>query len=106
MKLDPDPAGSAPPEGIAPPLAALWWLAKGRFRTGPEWERAHGICQSNEGDPAHDLVHAVAHLAEGDLGNADYWFRRAGRNRQGTDARAEWHRAALALGAEVTGEQG
>ena len=40
----------APPDGLSPPLAALWWLKKGGLGTGPEWERAHEICQSREGD--------------------------------------------------------
>lgn len=88
----------APPANISPPLAALWWLKKGGLRIGPEWERAHEICQAREGDRAHDLVHALAHLIEGDHGNADYWYRRAGAHRFGDDAAAEWTRVAGQLG--------
>ena len=84
----------APPDGLSPPEAALWWLAKGDWRVGPEWERAHLICQSAEGERGHDLVHAVAHLVEGDTPNASYWFRRAGTATASDDARAEWDRVA------------
>lgn len=68
-----------PPTDLSPPLQAVWWLRKGDLKLGPEWERAHTICQSAEGTSAYDWVHALCHLIEGDHGNADYWFRRAGR---------------------------
>ncbi len=68
----------APPSGISTPAAALWWLARGGWRTGPDWRRAHDICQQNEGDKGHDWVHALVLRIEGDTGNADYWYRRAG----------------------------
>jgi hypothetical protein len=63
------------------PLQALWWLRKGGFAMGPAWETAHELCQQQEGDRAHDLVHALAHWIEGDMGNASYWYRRVGRQR-------------------------
>lgn len=66
-------ADPAPPPGLSPPLRALWHLARG------EWEAAHAIAQSNEGEPAHDWVHAHLHRVEGDAWNAAYWYRRAGR---------------------------
>jgi hypothetical protein len=88
---------AAPPAGLSPPRQALWWLAKGGWRLGPEWQRAHRLAQAGEGQRDHDLVHAVVHLVEGDLGNADYWFGRAGQPRLGRDARSEWDRAAAAV---------
>lgn len=87
---------AAPPAGLTPAREALWWLRKGGLRPGPEWERAHAICQAGEGDPARDRVHALAHWIEGDLGNADYWYRRAG-SRRGGDIGAEWRRLAAEL---------
>ena len=63
----------APPAGLTAPLQALWHAARG------EWDAAHAIAQAREGDPAHDWVHAHLHRVEGDLGNAGYWYRRAGR---------------------------
>jgi hypothetical protein len=65
--------GAAPPAGLDPPLAALWYGLAG------DWPRAHAIVQGLEGDPAADWVHAWLHRIEGDLGNAGYWYRRAGR---------------------------
>ena len=88
---------AAPPEGLAPPAQALWWLARGGWRVGPGWERAHAICQTAEGEPDHDHVHALAHLIEGDGPNSDYWYRCAGRARQSADPRAEWAAVAAAL---------
>jgi hypothetical protein len=88
---------AAPPEALTPPLKALWWLRKGGLETGLEWRRAHEICQTREGERAHDLVHALAHLIEGDLGNADYWYRRARSPRQSASASEEWDRITAEL---------
>lgn len=44
-----------------------------------EWERAHAIVQQEETDPMAAWIHAVIHKIEGDLENARYWYRRAGR---------------------------
>ena len=43
------------------------------------WEEAHGIVQQHEGDATAAWIHAVLHKIEGDLGNSQYWYRRAGR---------------------------
>ena len=43
-----------------------------------DWQKAHAIVQH---DPT-DLgcwAHGIVHLLEGDIGNARYWYRRAGR---------------------------
>jgi hypothetical protein len=48
------------------------------FRTGPDWSRAHDICQAHEGEPVFDRIHALIHRIEGDDANARYWYRRAG----------------------------
>jgi hypothetical protein len=91
--MDWNTTADAPPDGLAPPLAALWWLRKGGLEPGPEWERAHAICQAHEGERGADVVHALAHWIEGDLGNADYRYRRVGR-RRGEDIESEWGRLA------------
>ena len=75
-------ADAAPP-GLAPPLVALWHAARG------EWDAAHGIAQQREGEPSYDWVHAHLHRVEGDLGNAGYWYRRAGRPMPQGDLAAE-----------------
>lgn len=87
-----------PPADLDRPLQALWWLRKGGLRTGPDWERAHEICQASEGVPAFDRVHALAHWIEGDRANSDYWYRRAGASRGGADPEAEWEHQVAALG--------
>jgi hypothetical protein len=88
---------AAPPADFTPAQQALSWLRKGGLRLGPEWERAHAICQASEGEAALDGVHALAHWIEGDLGNADYWYRRVGSRRSG-EIDAEWRRMAVDLG--------
>ena len=64
-------------------LLALWWDAKG------DWEKAHEIAQDVVGADGA-WVHAYLHRKEGDLGNAAYWYRRAGRAMARGDWRVEW----------------
>jgi hypothetical protein len=81
---------TAPAPGISAPLAALWWAAKG------DWTKAHEIVQDEEGMDAA-WVHAYLHRAEGDLGNAGYWYRRAGKPAADGPVEAEWDRLVAAL---------
>ncbi len=53
-------------------LHALWLEAKG------DWDGAHAASQRG-GDRDGDWVHAYLHRVEGDVGNAGYWYARAGR---------------------------
>jgi hypothetical protein len=50
------------------------------------WDEAHAIVQRDEADPTAAWIHAVLHKIEGDLGNARYWYRRAGRMEHMDDA--------------------
>jgi hypothetical protein len=93
-------SSNALPAGLSPPLEALWWLRKGKLSLGPEWEKAHQLCQSGEGDRAYDLVHALTHWIEGDMSNADCWYRRVGGNRAAT-LQQEWERIASLLSASL-----
>jgi hypothetical protein len=43
------------------------------------WDEAHRIVQQFE-DPLACWLHANLHREEGDLGNAQYWYRRAGKS--------------------------
>ena len=83
-------AGAAPASDIAPPLAGLWWAAKGN------WEGAHNIVQV-ESDANSAWVHAYLHRVEGDLGNAGYWYRQAGQSAAKDSLDAEWERIVSAL---------
>ena len=53
-------------------MQALWHDARG------DWEGAHG-CAQDDHSAAGSWVHAYLHRKEGDLGNAGYWYSRAGR---------------------------
>jgi hypothetical protein len=81
----------APPAALSPPLQALWWLKKGGLVMGEEWNKAHDLCQTREGEHAYDLVHALVHWIEGDKTNADYWYRRVG-GQHAADIETEWQR--------------
>jgi hypothetical protein len=83
-------SGATPAPNLSPPLAALWWAAKG------DWTRAHEIVQDEEGVDAA-WVHAYLHRVEGDLGNAGYWYRRAGKPVASGAVEAEWDNVVLAL---------
>lgn len=58
-------------------MAAEIKAAIERLRAG-DWDGAHAIVQD---DPSSDAawIHAHLHRIEGDLANAAYWYRRAGR---------------------------
>jgi Flp pilus assembly protein TadD len=44
-----------------------------------DWDAAHELVQQYEDDATAAWIHAVLHKMEGDLGNARYWYRQAGR---------------------------
>lgn len=72
-----------PPPGLGDCLAALWWAGR------HDWDRAHAIVQCLDGrDPA--WVHAHLHRMEGDLDNARYWYRQAGRAMPANPPQEEW----------------
>jgi hypothetical protein len=83
-------SGIAPATSLEPPLAALWWAAKG------EWDKAHTIVMNEETANAA-WVHAYLHRVEGDLGNAGYWYRQAGQPVAKDSLEAEWERIVAAL---------
>ncbi len=77
-------SSSAPPTGASLAEQALWWAGNG------EWDRAHACAQQGEGERFCDLVHAHLHRVEGDLVNARYWYRRAGRDIPTASLPDEW----------------
>src|ERR1043165_5829984 len=80
----------APAQGLEPPLAALWWAAKG------DWNQAHKIVQDEDTADAA-WVHAYLHRVEGDLSNAAYWYRKAEKPEASGSLEAEWAGIASAL---------
>ena len=81
---------AAPASALAPPLAALWWAAKG------DWDKAHRIVQD---EPTREAawVHAYLHRVEGDLGNARYWYGQAGHPPANGSLQEEWGAIVSAL---------
>jgi len=76
-------AADAPPTTLEPALEALWWDGKG------DWDKAHKRAMDID-DVDGALVHAYLHRKEGDLDNARYWYRRAGRTAATGPLPAEW----------------
>jgi hypothetical protein len=74
---------SVPPEA-SDYLQSLWYDANGN------WSKAHEIIQNIE-DKNAAWIHAYLHRKEGDTGNADYWYRRAGRKRPDISLSEEWN---------------
>lgn len=60
------------PNSLSLALQSLWWMENG------DWTRAHGLVDDANGAD-ECWVHAHLHRVEGDLANAGYWYRRAGR---------------------------
>jgi hypothetical protein len=83
-------ATASPPADLSPPLVALWWAAKG------DWQAAHEVAQQND-DASSAWVHAHLHRIEGDLSNAGYWYRRAGKPAATEKRESEWAAIAAAL---------
>jgi hypothetical protein len=76
---------TAPPTGSNLALQALWHDARG------DWEGAH-TCAQDDHSRDGSWVHAYLHRKEGDIGNAGYWYSRAGRAIPPSDVTldAEW----------------
>ena len=79
-----------PPAHLSHALSGLWWDAKG------DWTKAHESAQQDEG-PDGSWVHAYLHRKEGDQGNADYWYGRAGKPSQRGALEEEWRDIVEAL---------
>lgn len=80
----------SPPANISDHLCSLWYDAKG------DWERSHEIIQDIE-DTDAAWIHAYLHRKEGDIWNADYWYRRAHKKRPMLSLEQEWIAIASAL---------
>ena len=80
-----------PPAGLSSAHEALWHDARG------DWDAAHEVVQSLPTTAAAH-VHAYLHRKEGDLPNADYWYRRAGVTRPAMSLDDEWRDLVVRLG--------
>ena len=79
-----------PPHGISNALRAMWEAANGN------WNAAHAIAQDID-DQTGSWIHAYLHRQEGELGNAGYWYRRAGQPVAHDTLDEEWARIVSAL---------
>jgi len=50
-----------------------------------DWQAAHAIVQ-DDGSAGAAWLHGIVHTLEGDLDNARYWYRQAGRDFRGPGA--------------------
>ena len=76
-------SSSQPPDGLSPCLHALLLGRRGA------WEESHDIV--NDIDTLlGSWIHAWLHRVEGDLPNANYWYRLAGRSEECGELELEW----------------
>jgi hypothetical protein len=71
------------PPDLSPHLQAMWYDHRG------DWDAAH-TCIQDLPDEMAAHIHAYLHRKEGDIWNADYWYRRAGRQRPAVSLDEEW----------------
>ncbi|NOT76096.1 MAG: hypothetical protein HOP08_14310 [Cyclobacteriaceae bacterium] len=81
---------AGPPEESGSLLKAMWWDKKGN------WEGAHNLAQEIETKDGA-WVHAYLHRKEGDVGNASYWYSKAGRKIFHGSSDLEWEEIIKAL---------
>jgi hypothetical protein len=82
--------GNEPPAGIAVYLSAMWYDGHGN------WDKAHSMIDHLQ-DTTACWVHAYLHRKEGDIWNADYWYRKAGKIRPDVSLQQEWEIIVKAL---------
>ena len=83
-------SANEPPARLSTYLHALWYDAKG------DWKKAHELIQDLP-DKKAAWIHAYLHRKEGDVWNADYWYRNAGRQRPALSLNEEWAQLATAF---------
>lgn len=64
-------------------VQALWYDALG------DWDKAHVLAQ-DESSKNGAWVHAYLHRKEGDIGNASYWYGKAGKPMPEKSLKQEW----------------
>jgi len=81
-----------PPSSASVLERCLWFARAGK------WDASHDLCEDVPG-AAGSWVHAWLHRQEGDLGNAGYWYSRAGREMppQSVTLEDEWMEIASEL---------
>ena len=67
---------------MTPLLQILALMREGR------WDEGHNLVQLDDSSAAAWL-HALLHMQEGDLENAEYWYGKSGRNFRSRDTLSE-----------------
>lgn len=83
-------SANEPPNVSSVYVSALWYDAKG------DRKKAHNLIQDLT-DKNAAWIHAYLHRKEGDTGNADYWYSRAGKRRPAISLEHEWEEIIIAL---------
>ncbi|HUS00916.1 MAG TPA: hypothetical protein VMY77_04275 [Chitinophagaceae bacterium] len=83
-------SANEPAQNASVYLKALWFDKQG------DWNKAHILIQDVD-DKNAAWIHAYLHRREGDMGNADYWYRRAGKPRPPVSLEEEWEEIVVAL---------
>lgn len=78
------------PVGLGVPLQSLWQVGRDK------WDEAHRLVQDDSSADAA-WVHAYLHRQEGDVGNSDYWYARAGKQRPSMSLEQEWEEISCEL---------
>lgn len=73
------------PPDLPSHLLAMWYDAR------DDWNGAHDIAQDLH-DKTGSWIHAYLHRKEGDIGNASYWYMKAGRPVATDSLKEEWER--------------
>src|SRR5438105_15553344 len=84
-----------PPAELGAALTGLWWAGK------DDWDKAHKIVM-DEGGKDCAWVHAYLHRVEGDLENARYWYKQAGKPAVSGALPTEW----AAIASDLLDKQG
>ncbi len=77
-----------PDSSLSVQLKSLWYDGKG------DWQKAHAQVD-HLSDRASAWVHAYLHRKEGDVWNADYWYRQARQTRPDISLDQEWEQLVL-----------
>ncbi|HEX5169044.1 MAG TPA: hypothetical protein VFW11_07705 [Cyclobacteriaceae bacterium] len=76
-------SGDSPAMPLSDLLKAMWYDGK------ENWDMAHSIVQDINSNEA-SWIHAYLHRKEGDIGNASYWYHKAGRSLPNISLQQEW----------------
>ncbi len=79
-----------PPQNVSPLLQALWFEANG------DWNKAHDLAQGVDSSDS-SWIHAYLHRKDGDLGNAAYWYSKAGKTVSKKSLHDEWEEIVSSL---------